>query len=248
MRDENFNNSLGAEKTDFYKKRYMELLKEIDKLRLDLDSSITSYHNSTIEIYKTMQNINNKKYSVFSLSIGANHFFYGNDAIDSYISPGLAVNFNPGRIFGIGRIIDIWADYYIMRTDVNTPANKIIENSTSRYSIGANLNIPLDEVFKIKDFGAALKIGAGYFHTNTECKNIATGSTSSNGAVIKLELSMENFNQFFPFGIYFDFDFNKYNKNLIFVGDNLINLNKPWVTSISAGLRFPLWQNIKDLP
>ena len=226
IKDQNFQYSLEAEKTQYYKNRYQEILKRIDTLQFNLDSSVTNYHNSTLNIYKSMQNIDNNLYSVISFSISANQYYYQNAQVDALLSPGVGFNFNPGKIFGFGRLFDFWADYNLIKSEVKTFSDKA-ENSTDRFSLGVSLNIPLDDILRIKDFNSTFKVGFGYFHTNTEMTNSNFGSINSNGNIIKLELNFDNFSKYFPFTLYTNLDFNKFNKELVFLGGNNVNLANP---------------------
>lgn len=247
VKDQNFQYSLDKDKTDFYKKRYEELLKEIDNIKLKMDSNITENDKKRVEMYNLVNNSNNNLYTVVGVGISANQIYYQNSNADAYLAPAVSINFNPGKMFGFGRLIEFWADYRYIKTDVNLSNNKI-ENSTNCYSLGLELNIPLDEVLKIKDFNTDFKVGFGYFHSNTSAINTSIDNLSSNGNIIKLELNFSNFSKFFPFTVYANLDFNKYNKELIFYGDSPVNLGKPWLTNFAVGFRFPLWQSLKDLP
>ncbi len=247
IKDQNFQYSLDIDKSNFYKERYEESIKQINEIKYTLDSTFTQYHKNTLEIYSLMNHLNDNLYTVIGLGISANQLYYQKDNADAVIAPALSINFNPGKIFGFGRLLDFWAEYRYIKSEVKSYSNNI-NNSTDMYSLGLALNIPLDEVFKIKDFNSTFKFGYGYFHSNTYISSSDINSISSNGNIIKLELNFSNFSKFFPFTIFTNLDFCKYNKNLILFGDDDINLGKPWVTNFAVGFRFPLWQSLKDLP
>ena len=247
VKDSNFRLSLDDNKYVFYKSRYEEILKNIDSLKISIDSVYSENCITSISRFKALGQFEHNKYAVISISAAANQYYFNNSKITSSLSPGFMLNFNPGRIFGIGRIIDIWTVYNRLEDEVKISSkSQSLDNYTDRFSFGLSLIVPLDRALNIKDFNSDFKVGFGYFHTDTKCPNSTHESVNSDGNIIKLELNVSNFNRFFPFSIFADLDFNKYNKELRFIGSESLNLDKPWVTSFSLGLRFPLWLSINE--
>lgn len=246
--DENFRNSIDGANADYYKKRYTELMLQIDSLKVQFDKRIEENQKSAIALYKSMLLSNTKKYSIFALSLFGTQHNFDTYNVQEYLSPGIGINFNPGKLFGFGRVIDVWTDYSYLINDITSRNGIIISNRINRISFGVSGNIALDQLMKIEDFNANLKLGFGYFHSISEIANSGYDNRTAFGNVIKIELGVQNISNYFPFEIFADFNFSKFNKKLALLNDSQYLIDKSWVTNFSIGLRMPLWQSTQEMP
>ncbi len=248
LEDENFRNSINGSNADYYKNRYSSLMLQIDSLKVQFDKKLEENQKSALELYKSILLSDGHQYPIFSLSLfGTQHNFETNN-IQEYLSPGIGINVNPGKLFGFGRILDFWTDYSYLINDVTANNGMTISSKINRFSFGVSANIALDELMKIEDFNANFKIGFGYFHSISETANTGFDNHTAFGNILKFELSVRNFSKYFPFEVFGDFNFNKFNKKLVLLGDNQYLIDKSWVTNFSIGLKFPLWQSSIEMP
>lgn len=237
---------------DYYRKQYRELIKQTDSLRLVIDKIYLEHQKQLWEnadnIRKAYDNFQNSV-SILAFSLSGNYINYNNERLDANISPAMAINFNPSPIFGLGRIVDIWAEYIYQLVESNRigfKQNTNLEYKTDYYSTGVNLNVPLSEIMKIEHFYLGLKGGYGFFWGSTRLPNTELKSEKWQGQTFRLELGATNFSRFhFPIGVYAAYNFNNYSKDLKFPAPGqVINLGRPWTTSFQLGLRFALWQSV----
>lgn len=248
LADEGFRSSLEAENTDFYRNRYEELVRQIEELRLEVDARSDAYNRTLVNAYKTYQKLDNQLYPVFALSIFGTQYDFGVDNLNERFSPGVALNFTPGKFFGFGRFLSIWADYSHITNEIKLNREREITTATNRFSLGLLLNVYLDKVLNLENIEPHLSLGLGYFHANQTVSNTEITDYSTYGNLIKIEAGVRNFSSYFPFEIYADVNFNKYNKQLYLLGNSEIDKGKPWITNFSVGIRLPLWQKLKELP
>lgn len=238
--------------SDFYKKRFRELVGQADSLRLLLDENYFDYMTKLWQHDENLRNIYENCANctpILSLSMSGNFWDFRHDIVEADISPAVMVNFNPSPVLGFGRLIDIWGEYSypILKTRrFNHNLDEIgIEYKTDFFTTGMNLNLPLSEVLKIDDFYLGLKAGYGFFWGNSRATNTNLNETNWNGQVVRLELNAANYNRFFfPLGVFITYNFYNYSKELRFPAfGNDINLGKPWVNNLQLGIKFSLWRS-----
>ena len=66
--------------------------------------------------------------------------------------------------------------------------------------------------------------------------------------MIKIEVGVDNLLPSFPFEVYADVNFSKFGKTVYILGRDSDNIGEPWITSISLGIKMPLWRKMKQIP
>lgn len=221
------------------------LRSQISDLQNKLDSLNHIYYMEYVEARNILNELNNDmlKYTsqVLTISGSANFFTFRDDALDTDISPGVMLTFNPSTILGFGSVVDVYAQFITPYVQ-NDPEG--IDFRTNFYNFGVNLNVPITDVLNIKDFRSNLKVGGGFFWASTQMWNGPVTDTDWNGQALRLELNFMNNNIHFPLEVYFSYSF--YNvvddltyrttSEIIDLGDNL------WINNFEIGTRFTLWR------
>lgn len=227
------------------------LRNEISSLQNKLDSLNHVYFKKYIEARNILNDINNDMLAyttqVLTVSGSANFFTFRDDALDTDISPGVMLTFNPSTILGFGSVVDVYAQFITPYVQ-NDPEG--IDFRTNFYNFGVNLNLPITDVLNIKDFRSNFKVGGGFFWASTQMWNGPVTDTDWNGQALRLELNFLNNNVQFPLEVYFSYSF--YNvvddltyrttTDIIDLGDNL------WINNFEIGTRFTLWRTECLLP
>lgn len=247
LSDENFRNGILANRVDFYRERYTTLAKEIDSLRYVIDKHADEQNQAIIGSYKILQKIDYNMYSVLSLSLGGTEYFFNDDRIDESLSPSVGLNFCPGKVFGMGRIISLWGDYSYLTNQVNN-GEKDIKSHINAYSFGLKVNINFGDIFELADINPHLSLGYGYSYFDFKYPNTAYENFNSHANTILLEAGIENLIPSFPFEIYGNVNFSKFAKTVYLLGYGSNDIGKPWITNVSLGIRMPLWRKMKQLP
>lgn len=252
LKEQLFAQSLELHSSEYYRLKYREIIKQTDSLRLYIDSTYYNYQKQLWHQADNMRRIYENSANavpILSLSAGGSFWNIGDERISSDISPSVSLVFNPSPIFGIGRIVDIWADYqYPSITSGGDEVLTIFPEKSNQYktdffSTGLNLNIPISEAMKIENFYLGFKVGYGFFWGQTEMPNTNLGASDWQGQVVHLELNASNYNRlFFPIGVFVSFNFYKFSNEFEFPApEERLRLGKPWINNFQLGLRFPLW-------
>ena len=173
---------------------------------------------------------------------GTQHYF-GNSKVQELLSPGVSLTINPGKVFGIGRILEFWTDYSYLLNNVNDAYNNTLSNGVHKISAGLSYRIELQDLMRTDDYKLHFNVGLGYFYNFSESVNTNYATNNSFGNTVKLELGFENFSRYFPLEIFIQVDFNKFNKDLKMLNTVIVSDNS-WLTNYSIGIKLPLWQSI----
>lgn len=243
LSDSNFVLQINADNADFYKSRYQESLKQIDSFRIELTDNLNRHNSELIEMNRQLLRADNNKYSIVSLGLFGTQHYFGNSKVQELLSPGVSLTINPGKVFGIGRILEFWTDYSYLLNNVNDAYNNTLSNGVHKISAGLSYRIELQDLMRTDDYKLHFNVGLGYFYNFSESVNTNYATNNSFGNTVKLELGFENFSRYFPLEIFIQVDFNKFNKDLKMLNTVIVSDNS-WLTNYSIGIKLPLWQSI----
>lgn len=233
---------LNATKSEFYKERYEEMVAQIDSLQHEFETKTNSQYKNLIEMNRTVLRMNRAKYSVVSLGISGTQFQFDAANVNELLSPGISISLNPGKMFGIGRIFEFWGEYSYLLNDISSYNSKSITNGVHRVAGGVSWIIDLSKLMSDSDYNLFFNVGLGYFHSVSKAINSGYASSSCNGNSVKLEFVFDNYSNYFPFGIFAQVNFNRFNKDLLMLNRTVVPENS-WVTNYSIGIKLPLWQD-----
>ncbi len=254
MKEQLFIQNLDLLSYNFYKNNYRRLITQADSLRLVIDESyfdcakrIWEQNENLIKMYQSTSHI----IPILSIAGTGNIWNFRNDAVESDISPGVILLFNPSPVLGFGKFVDIWGEYiYPILLVEEVESGVVARYNTNMFATGLNLNVPISELMNIDHFSLDFKAGYGFFWAKTEAPNTEFGRTDWQGQLIRLELGISNFNKlFFPVGVFINYNFYNYSKDLKFASHyGQVNLGKPWINNIQLGLKFSLWRSSMIMP
>jgi len=249
LKEQLFVQNLDLLSCNFYKTNYRKLIAQSDSIRLVIDENYFDYMQKlwgqNLSLHKLHQNTHHYT-PILSLSGTGNFLNFRNNNIESDISPGVMITFNPSPIIGFGKFVDIFGEYiHPILLVVEENSSIRARYNTNMLTTGLKLNVPLSDLMKINDFQLDFKAGYGFFWANTEAPNTDFGRTNWQGQLIRLELGVSNFNKiFFPVGVFINYNFYNFSKDLKFASyDDNVNFGKHWVNNLQLGLKFTMWHS-----
>jgi hypothetical protein len=241
LNDSLFSYSIDANKTDFYKVKYISLTRKLDSLQ---KSYIELNYNKNIENINALypkEATNKVKSAILSLSISGQKSFYQDSKIDEKLNPGFGLVFHPGTAFGFGKIFEVYAEYSKAYFEINDARKIDINGDCEKIALGLNALISLDPIIRSEDFSTVFKLGIGYFHSNYEIENSQLGDYTNYGENVRFELAFKNFNAKFPFEIFGTFNMNKFEKDIYLSNSRDFKIDRQWINEFFLGVRLPLW-------
>lgn len=229
-------------------------------LQLSLDSSLQKSKDIEKKLWKKIQKLNEEfnEYKLNSLYIGnqqpsfdikfelfTEQNFFNDERINSKLSPGIGLTMQLIKLTKKSSKVNLWGKYNLLTNEISAPSQKppqvnaIVKNHINVWSTGADLQISLSDFFYINKVVWNFNIGAGYFSCYSKYYNTSIPENDFAGYEIKMETSLGRFSTSFPFKLVFGTNFKKFSDELIFSSiNNTINLGKPWISSIYAGIQF----------
>lgn len=224
-------------KLNFYKGSNEQLIYDIENQYFVIDSLNWELYNSKAEIikeyHKKQLDKEVKHRPVFSLLSGVSKHYYYNDAVVENNGFNGQLVFNPGPISRFGQYIDIRGGLQHYSLDIRS--NSYFCTS---YEYSLDLILPISRLMEVERFNFDFKIGTGFFHSKNYAVNTGIDENKWHGELIRLELDAYNFGYEFPIGLYISYAF--YHNSKMPKFDNYY-LNSEWVTNLSIGLSFALW-------